>query len=759
MRIRRQICILWLSIALIVGACGGVAEKPPTLTKPVASNTPEKQESPIPPTLTPEPTPTGGGGKIIFLSNRYGANTEEIIITDADHIANWTNLTMSGDRKSNLTVSPNGKFVAYKSGLFPEAESIVVLNLEDPASEPFTISPPGDRADNQVWSPDGTRLAFEYTPHGSLVPQIIVLTPGSAEFVTISDMISVNSEPTWSGDGKSIYYIARPSEGGGYYGKPQLIRAAADGNSREVILESDNVMIENPVTNIGLNGYAFWGRAFTIGEYGNLYLSLSGERPAPVLSAVKELNQAYESEFWHAAFSPDSSRLAFAYVDAIDSVEPIKQGVLYLMNLTGSGLKRVGELGEGRFTAPSWSPDGNRFVYSSGGPNSHILIYDAVTSQTIQLTDESFSNSFAPQWIKDVTQINTQTLPDERMEISMPSISTQGLTGRLVFVQDDELRLLDFNKNKAYLISNMPGQKKELTWSSDGRMLAFVNSFSGKEEVYLVEPDKATRFSNLPNNMTKEFTSARQPSFSPDGKWLAFSAGNGDGVYHIYLLELATGNLQALTSGSVVDEWPRWNSASDTLSFSRQGLQIFLGAPYLEPKELFLLSLANGDIQPLASADIENKDSAIWYEKQQSYLYLTKYNGQIIVQMMIDPKTNNSTAVSAEIGPADFPTWYPVISPKGDFIAAQVCDYVDASNSCKGYLYIGYPLFDPFFFSELIGEFSGNTIGNVSAPAWSPDGKFVVATHVESKLVIVSMTSKKVVDFIQGNVHSPAWAP
>lgn len=748
-------------ILLILSACSVTPEQTvPTFTEVPASSTPEAQESPIPPTPSSEPTPMGGGGKIIFLSERYAPGIQEVFIADADNIGNWTNLTLSGDRKSQLTVSPNGKLAAYKSGIFPEAEFIVVINLEDPAPQPFVVSPTGARVNNPVWSPDSTRLALEFTPNGSRVPQIIVVTPGGADYVVISDTTSLNVEPAWSGDGQGIFYISSPSEGGSFYGMPQLILAAVDGSGRNIVFAPDNIIVKKPITNPNLDGFAFFGASFVMGEYGNAYLSLAGGQPVPMVSAARDLQQTYFDEYWYAAFSPESAKLAFAYVDAFTSVDPIKQGILFVMNSQGSGLRRVADLGEGFFTAPSWSPDGTRFVYSNGGSNSRILIYDTITNKNIPFTDDSFSNSSSPQWIKDTSRVDSQSLSDERVEISMPDIPFKGLMGRLAFVKnDEELQMLDFNENKAYLISDMPGRKKQLTWSPNHQTLAFVNTFAEKASIYLVEPDKATRLSNTPLNVTEGFTSAHQPSFSPDGKWLAFSAGNADGTYHIYILELATGNIQALTSGSVVDEAPRWNSKSDVISFSRQDFQIFSNAPYLGPKELFYLSLADGVMQPLASADVENKDAAIWYEKQNSYLYMTKYNGQMIVQMMMDPMTNNSTTVSLEIGPADIPTWNPSISPKGDFIAAQACNYVEASNYCMGYLYIGHPLFEPFFFSEPIGEFNSPIMERVGVPAWSPDGAFVIAAHAEEKLSIVNMASKKINDFLKGNLHSPAWAP
>lgn len=67
--------------------------------------------------------------------------------------------------------------------------------------------------------------------------------------------------------------------------------------------------------------------------------------------------------------------------------------------------------------------------------------------------------------------------------------------------------------------------------------------------------------------ITDVFNDARQPSFSADGKWIAFQ-GYRDGVYHIWVVATDGSSQRELTSGPFDDREPAWSHDGTRIAFS-----------------------------------------------------------------------------------------------------------------------------------------------------------------------------------------------
>lgn len=121
----------------------------------------------------------------------------------------------------------------------------------------------------------------------------------------------------------------------------------------------------------------------------------------------------------------------------------------------------------------------------------------------------------------------------------------------------------------------------QATFSHDGAQLAFVASHEGNAEIYVMDflPDSLQEIStarNLTNHPGGDF----RPSFSPDGKFLAFSSDRGhairphrvfpfamDRIGDIYKLDLQSGNLHRLTEEEAWDGSPKWSSDGKEIYF------------------------------------------------------------------------------------------------------------------------------------------------------------------------------------------------
>ena len=149
--------------------------------------------------------------------------------------------------------------------------------------------------------------------------------------------------------------------------------------------------------------------------------------------------------------------------------------------------------------------------------------------------------------------------------------------GQIAFVSgrsgNPEIYVMDADGGNLRRLTDNSDRDFSPAWSPDGKRIAFISERDGHprrvpgwfaSEIYVMDADGGNQ-QNLTNNPSDD----RSPSWSPDGKRIAFHSNReGRFNYEIYVMDADGGNLQRLTENPNLDEDPAWSPDGERIVFS-----------------------------------------------------------------------------------------------------------------------------------------------------------------------------------------------
>jgi Tol biopolymer transport system component len=383
-------------------------------------------------------------------------------------------------------------------------------------------------------SPDGTRLAFSWTPAGSQNQDVYImdLPGGNPRRVTNHPAGDVFAE--WSPDGQRLAYIRADSTADSYELRLVNLR---DG--------SDRKLLESPIPGVDVPA---WHHTWTPDGEG-LILPRPRQPGGPLGMTLLNLKTGMEYGLTEPvsrmigeitpALSPDGRRLVFQRRTLAGEAD------LFLVDLkpdyTATGpLRQVTHEGC-CVEAPSWTRDGREiiFVFWKGGTRRLARI--GAGGGSIRFDPTVPAVGFAPRVAPDGRLIFHDTAwvgSILRVDLKEPGAAAK--------------RLIASSRHDG-----------SPAYSPDGKWIVFSSDRDGSRQLWICDND-----GRAPRQLTHlEGVSAWYPVYSPDGRWIAFEGRRGNDS-DIYLANSLSGAVTPLLQDKRAEQRPRWSRDGRRLYFA-----------------------------------------------------------------------------------------------------------------------------------------------------------------------------------------------
>jgi TolB protein len=344
---------------------------------------------------------------------------------------------------------------------------------------------------------------------------------------------------------------------------------------------------------------------------------------------------AYPSQFGSLILSIREGKNIhlFAYQPFLEDWSGIGYAALPLTRITTGPFKDI---------TPAVSPDGSRVAFASNryGPWD-IFILDLTTGEIQQFTD-TYAYDGNPTWSPDGEWLAYESYQVNNLEILLQNINrTSG-----------EIPL-----------TNHPGADYAPNWSKQGRLISFISTRNGLQEVWYAdldssENDKSVSITNLPG------LSVNHPIWSPDGRYLTWSIVTDDGNHSLVSWDSNDPQKDPVFRGS--GDWPLWSGDGEILYTVLE-----------DPYDSYLTAYPGFKVTSqvmMPAVKIPGHIEGISWSKAPAFVY----------QANLDP------------GPEPTPLWYPAEGTTADQ-AAESKDLIQLRNLVAP---------NPRFNQDAVGSFS-----------------------------------------------------
>jgi tricorn protease len=560
----RQIAFSYHGDIWIVDAAGGVA-------RPITTH----EAHDTAPAFSPD------GRWIAFSSNRHGGYDVFVV---AAHGGKPRRLTFDSGPDMVNGWSPDGRqilFTARRGTDYPPVADLYTVPVTGGREQKISVF---EGRDGQ-FSPRGDQLVYVRGPgtwyrkgyRGSASDEIWIARADGTQNRQLTTFNGQDGSPMWAPDGRSIYYVTEQ------FGVANICKLPLDGSAapQPITTHRDDHVRR---ARISANGQ------FIVYECGaDIWVcSLNG---TPSCRKVRieayaddktnpEQTVTYTANISEYALSPDEKHLVI-----------VVHGELFLLPLTGGKARRLTEH-PGHDRQPAWAHDLNKILFISdrdGEDNLYVLEHD---------------DPDHPELVR-AHRFKTTQLTKSKTPLAGPSFAPDGKT--IAFLKDGQLWLMNADgRGERPLVTTT--RVIEYDWSPDGKWIVFARMDAQfASELYLVPVTGGP-----PHNITRYATRNFGLSWSSDGKRLAFISQRRQDldVFVLSMQKPAQGNVKPAPDIDLDDIHLRVNRVTSLSSDESEaaikpdGTQVVFRSNALGQDDLWLASVTGGQISRLTTGNV-----------------------------------------------------------------------------------------------------------------------------------------------------------
>jgi Tol biopolymer transport system component len=385
-----------------------------------------------------------------------------------------------------------------------------------PAGIPKQVTTSPEWEMDPALSPDGTLIAYSSAASGNPDIWMIDFQGGSA--LRLTDSPAADQHPKWFPDGSQIAFVSSRQGTPGIWSVPRLGGAARllVDNAEDPAISPDGRRIAFVRT--GSSGYF------------RLYVGpLSEPGEAKVVTGDADGLWDHRGPAW----SPDGQFICYA--GARD---------LWIVDTNGGKPRRLTTDDEVDFD-PAWSSDG-RHVYFSSYRQGTLALWRVALDGRAPLR---LSGGSGPE--------------------RYPSISRDGARlAYTTFVDDPDIIVRDLNRGVEHRIAGLRDEHAPIL-APDGSAVAFTSDRLGGRFHLWVQPMSNGVPTGAPLRLTDHTGSVSQPSYSADGKWIAYHRVDGN-QRDIWIVPSSGGVAHKFTDDPAADIHPAWSPDGTEIVFNSE---------------------------------------------------------------------------------------------------------------------------------------------------------------------------------------------
>jgi len=469
------------------------------------------------------------------------------------------NDSRQGPTRSAIAISPDGRFLVYSAATFNQGSDntprLYLRPLDQLDAKPIAGT---DGGTCPFLSPDGTWVGFHAggklmkVPTAGGTPTVLGEMPkffgaawGTDNLIVFAPNHNVGLSRI-SADGGTPEILTAPDPGRGEYSHRlpswlpngrgvvfTVVRQMHDMQPKTAVMARGSrqwrVILEDAAdARYAPSGHLIFARrgALMAVRFDLETLNVVGQ-PAPVVPDVMQSLNVDNSE-QHTAAAQYAFSGSGGLIYGTGGIVPDKEDALVFVDENGNAREILRE--RRPFFAPRLSPDGRQLVYQTLGEQKCIWVCDLERGIPSRLTTEGAASM--PVWTPD----------GKRVTFGWAAVGARNL-----FEQP-----ADGSEPMRPLARGAYDQFPS-SWRRDGSVLAVVESTEDGNDILFYRPGEAKAVPFLATRFRE-----RQPDFSPDGQWLAYTSDES-GRDEIYVRPVAGpgGKTPISTSGGTEPLWAR----------------------------------------------------------------------------------------------------------------------------------------------------------------------------------------------------------